>query len=91
MDLWIRSQNKEKLIKVNELSLYDGNILKNDFILNDRPYYSNISIIANDNCNLGSYESKERALDVLDEIRCHLVNINDSRDSYFYVYEMPVK
>ena len=89
MKLWIRSQNKEKLVKVNDLSLYDSNILKNDFVLNDEPNYSDIRIIANDNYNLGSYKSKERALEVLDEIQCHLVNINDSRDSYFYVYEMP--
>ena len=69
MELWIRSQNKEKLVKVNELSLYDSNILKNDFVLNDKPNYSSISIIANDNYNLGSYKSKERALEVLDEIQ----------------------
>ena len=68
MELWIRSQNKEKLVKVNELSLYDSNILKNDFILNDEPNYSNISIIANDNYNLGSYKSKERAMEILDHI-----------------------
>jgi AAA+ ATPase superfamily predicted ATPase len=37
---------------------------------------------------LGTYATKERALEVLDEIQC-LVNINDSKDSYFYVYEMP--
>ena len=51
----------------------------------------------NDNCEikqqndlvLATYKSKERVLEVLDEIQCHLVNINDSRDSYFYVYEMP--
>ena len=69
MELWIRSQNKEKLVKVNELSLYDSNILKNDFVLNDEPDYSNISIIANDNYNLGTYKSKERALEILDEIQ----------------------
>ena len=74
MELWIRSQNKEKLVKVNELSLYDSNILKNDFVLNDKPDYSNISIIANDNYNLGTYKSKERALEVLDEIATTIKN-----------------
>lgn len=69
MELYIRSQNKEKLIKVDELSLYDSNILKNNFVLNDKPNYSDISIIANDNYNLGSYKSKERALEVLDHIQ----------------------
>ena len=69
MELYIRSQNKEKLVKVDELSLYDSNILENDFVLNDKPNYSDISIIANDNYNLGSYKSKKRALEILDHIR----------------------
>ena len=74
MELWIRSQNKEKLVKVNELFLYDNNILQNEFILNAEPDYSNISIIANDNYNLGTYKSKERALDILDEISNKIKN-----------------
>ena len=65
----MRSQNKEKLVKVNELSLYDRNIINNSFVLNDNPDYSDISIIANDNYNLGTYATKERALEVLDEIQ----------------------
>ena len=74
MELWIRSQNKEKLVKVNELFLHDNNILKNEFILNAEPDYSNISIIANDNYNLGTYKSKERTLEVLDEIATTIKN-----------------
>ena len=69
MELWIRNQSKEKLVKVNELSLYDSNILKNSFVLNDEPGYSDISIIANDNYHLGSYKSKERAIEILDHIQ----------------------
>jgi len=69
MELWIRSQNKGKLVKVNELSLYDSNILKNSFVLNNEQDYSNISIIANDNYNLGTYKSKERTLEILDHIQ----------------------
>lgn len=55
MELWIRSQDKKKLIKVNEIkieSVKDGN----SFI------YSNIT-------DLGTYKSKERALEVLDEMQ----------------------
>ena len=69
MELWIRSQNKEKLVKINDLNLYDRNLIKNDFVLNTEKDYSNIMIIANDNINLGTYKSKERALEVLDEIQ----------------------
>ena len=48
------------------------------------------AITSSDNeYTLGKYKTEERALEVLDEIQCHLVNINDSRDSYFYVFEMP--
>jgi activator of HSP90 ATPase len=55
MDLWIRSQDKKKLIKVNEIkieSVIDGN-----------------SFIYSDATDLGTYKSKERALEVLDEIQ----------------------
>ena len=82
MELWIRSQNKLSLTKVNSVVI--------DF--NDQK-----KLVANyiqfngdeDYTSLGEYDTEERALEVLDEIQCHLVNINDSRDSYFYVYEMP--
>ena len=85
MDLWIRSQNKEKLVKVNDLNLYDSNILKNDFILakEDEKDYSKIMIIANDNVNLGRY-TKERALEVLDELQNKLLKskYDKAREDY---------
>ena len=80
MELWIRSQNKMNLACV--YSLY---VIERDFAKNDSIWWE---IFCNDEISLGLY-LKERALEVLDEIQCHLVNINDSRDSYFYVYEMP--
>ena len=70
MELWIRNQDKENLVKVNEVYVEERLIECKDTIL-------------------GVYKTKERALEVLDEIQCHLVNINDSGDKYFYVYEMP--
>lgn len=81
MELWIRSQDKEKLVKVSTLFVeYNGDV---------DPIIRSHRIVADKCIDLGIYKSKERALEVLDEIQCHLVNINDSRDSYFYVYEMP--
>lgn len=65
MDLWIRSQDKRTLIKIDRVDV-DGN-----------------SIIVwqnNYNCDeiyLGSYKTKERALEVLDEIQAFLI-IGDS-------------
>ena len=56
MDLWIRSQNKELLIPNPKLSLED---IKNAYWI--------IDIF--DDTVLGTYKSKERALEVLDEIQ----------------------
>lgn len=82
MELWIRSQDKERLIKTEDLYIeFNGDV---DPTL--QPY----RIVTDKFIELGIYKTKERALEVLDEIQCHLVNINDSRDSYFYVYEMPI-
>ena len=63
MDLWIRSQDKESLIKVSNVQYS---------YLNDKhfigTYYDNLKI-------LGQYETKERALEVLDEIQERIVNL----------------
>ena len=75
MKLWIRSQSRHNLMKANDIVAQD-----NEILVYKESEQSTI---------VGKYVTKERALEVLDEIQCHLVNINDSRDSYFYVYEMP--
>ena len=77
MELWIRSQDRTTLIRSYEI--YIAEYGKDSYVVRAKRT-SHI---------LGAYKTMERALEVLDEIRCHLVNINDSRDSYFYVYEMP--
>lgn len=75
MELWIRSQDRLRLVKATDIRIY---------------YASAESIWVIVDCDdLGYYQTKERALEVLDEIQCHLVNINDRRDSYFYIYKMP--
>lgn len=64
MDLWIRTQDRMNLVKVNQVSInYQNNnqIIANyipDFIGTQGEYYE----------NLGTYKTKERALEVLDEI-----------------------
>lgn len=66
MELWVRSQDKNNLKKVNNIYVehitkdYDswvGNI-------HCQPY-----VITSDNGNLGFYGTKERALEILDEIQ----------------------
>lgn len=59
MNLWIRSQDKENLIQPTRLFIaFDKNIATWD---------GNIMI------DLGNYETKERALEVLDEIQDELI------------------
>lgn len=72
MDLWIRSQNKKELIKINHLVLIDEEI---------RGVIDNGCYIM-----LGSYKTKERALEVLDEIQKLLETRVDVEQM---VYEMP--
>ena len=64
MDLWVRSQDKMNLVKIRQISLdYQNNkqIIANyvpDFFENSGAYYE----------LLGTYKTKERALEVLNEI-----------------------
>lgn len=73
MELWIRSQDKENLIQPTRLFIvFDKNIATWD---------RNIMI------DLGTYKSKERALEVLDEIQ----TILETRTVPQMVYEMPLE
>lgn len=74
MELWVRSQDREDLIIVNEyLSIKEVDFtggyryVKNP---NDRPFY-----IENETSILGFYATKERALEVLDEINNSILSV----------------
>lgn len=71
MDLWIRSQNKKRLMKA-EMVEFDKQI--------DGP-----AIIYSHEYTLGEYKTKEKALEVLDEIQ----EILKTRIVSQMVYEMP--
>lgn len=67
MELWIRSQDKERLVQVKNFDLFtDEDIEENDefriytYVDENRSYL------------LGTYKTKERALEVLDEIQEYL-------------------
>lgn len=96
MNLWIRSQDKERLIKVSNVQY---TYRKGDLYSDVRgkhyigTYYDNLEI-------LGEYTTKERALEVLNEIELALgckrtafnntivfVNVLENVNSM--VYEMP--
>lgn len=94
MDLWIRSQDRECLIKIENISIDNENWVLGNLVSDD-----NKAIC--DYWKLGHYKTKERALEVLDEIQMHikkqdtdelLVNsdgIITGQKHYGRVYEMP--
>lgn len=75
MDLWIRSQNKTILSKAHDLVIRENRNEKNE---------TNYFIV--DTYTLGIYKTKERALEVLNEIQNILETRNDVSQM---VYEMP--
>ena len=87
MELWIRSQDRETLMKVNRIDIQNKSV-----ICYDNDYHCNETY-------MGIYKSKERALEVLDEIENALLNkwannvkyeehYDDEKPSSL-VYEMP--
>lgn len=91
MELWIRSQNKKELIPDPKLGIDQ---CENRYYIVDRYNFENAFI-------LGEYKSKERALEVLDEIQEFIEDkeksnieitsdgINQSITYPKIVYEMP--
>ena len=82
MDLWIRNQRKERLCKVDNLIL---------FCFTD----SWCQIRDNNGNCLGDYESKERALQILDEIQSLMKekreNIYATKEVKTEYYKEPIK
>lgn len=75
--MWIRTQDKETLINVNCIDMY--NINKHEWIIE-----------ACDSNNLGTYKSKERAIEVLDEIQKLLIAMPRTEIPFNnIVYQMP--
>jgi len=74
MELWIRSQDKEDLIKVDNLGLaYRG---KYNFMdkIGDIDNYCICQFVDDYHVKLGTYKTKERALEVLNEIQNILIS-----------------
>lgn len=79
MELWIRSQDRKDLVKVNSLWIMDNQIWM------EVPFYENHKklglTVSGHNHKLAEYKTKERALEVLDEIhKC----ITDKEILYVY-------
>ena len=93
MELWIRSQDKEALTKVNMGVMYWKDTDNRDCVVN-KDNATGYSI-------LGAYSTKERALHILDEIHQLLIDLQTLeielsayktiRRNISCVYEMPEK
>ena len=77
MELWIRSQDKTKIMKVDEVEFQQDDYGFCIFAWKDKFEGS----------RTGTYKSKERALEVLDEIQ----EILETRIVSQMVYEMPIE
>lgn len=58
MNLWVRSQDGMKL--VNNCNLYISNEIRNEYVIED---------LNNKYLKLGTYKTKKRAIEILDEIQ----------------------
>lgn len=88
MELWIRSQDKMKLVKVNYL-----------YIMDQQDHFTIIGETIDSGPIVGTYKSKDRAEEVLDEIqkKINLINLGPDFGSPMidlknptYIYEMPI-
>ena len=75
MELWIRSQSKETLMKVTKVHICDGVIFANGYTEFDE--------------RIGEYATKERAIEILDEIQKFLKTAELNDDINVIVYKMP--
>lgn len=103
MDLWIRSQDKNILLKVDKIEIchnYTQKVKYENYLPKGSISYDSMKTVTtyvNDKyidsniyvngIELGTYKSKERALKVLDEIQ----NILNLKDMYKYDRELVLK
>ena len=87
MELWIRTQDREKLVKVSEVYVHEF----------CDEFDSNICRIDSKSYVLGTYKTKERALEILDKIQRELeYNVIATNDDGYVtmlentkIFEMP--
>lgn len=85
--MWIRSQNKELLVDVDNF-----NVIQDDYYYT---YAINSGVEDNAYYELGEYKTKERALEILDEIQGKIekslieTTVFETRYQYKEVFQMP--
>lgn len=86
MNLWVRSQDKEKLLKINGIQYQNCKLVENETV------EANILIgfySSYENEILGEYNTKERAIEILDEIQKLLKTAELNDEINVIVYQMP--
>lgn len=78
--MWIRSQSKETLLKVTKIFIQN-----NEIFANMEDGFDEM---------VGEYKSKERAIEVLDEIQTHIsrykvLEVDECLEAEDVVYQMP--
>lgn len=86
MNLWVRSQDKESLVKISNIQY----ILRKEIDCGISTEYHYIGTYYDNLKILGTYKTKERALEVLDEIQDLLQNAYVGSVNRI-VYQMPDK
>lgn len=94
MKLWIRSQDREILIKIDNVGISNENLVLGNLVSDDNKSVCDYWI-------LGQYKTKRRALEIIDEIQEFIekqgtneINIDDNGlpngvRHYGNVYQMP--
>jgi hypothetical protein len=77
MNLWIRSQDKERLIK--PIDFYIEETI--DYVNKSSEFDIYALNLANDDIRIGTYKSKERAIEILYEIQ-NIFSLNIENMSY---------
>lgn len=95
MELWIRSQKKEKMLKVDNIYIFEiENVIKG-ITMYSLETHTNWGEVA-----LGRYETHVRAFEILEEIqnKINLINLGHDFGSPMidlknptYIYQMPEK
>ena len=80
-NLWIRSQDKENILKIEHIYYYEGY----DPIDGDGGFAAHEIWANKEEIELGRYKTKERCIEIIDEIQSLLVRNNK------VVYKMPEK
>lgn len=86
MELWIRSQDRKEMTKPNYIRIIERTnhcLNRDEYIIQNEEY-----------CDLGTYKTEERALEVLDEIHRLIKGASNPSNLIFptsITFEMPLE